>query len=272
MSGACGDGLAGGYAALVDLIDYVNDFLGASLARGKGDPGLSARCGQLRLDHDRVEAVVGPFLLGSVPRALRSAGPVPAPKHWLRQTVVATPLGRSLPPQSLIRLQATEEAAVAMDRLYRLLHMLNHLACALPEESLWVDISLRHLLALEHGHGTFFEEIIRACGLGPERLVLVVTPEPASTADERRISEACQNYRARGFALALNLALCGEPAGEHWRSSLVPDWVGLPAERVARLRAALGEQRVVAWGRHDVALRAGDRYEAVCSAVPRFAA
>lgn len=191
--------------ALAELVDYVSDRLPGLEPRG-AQPMFSARSGRLHLRGDRVEAAVGPFTLGSVSRRIVAAH---APAHtlaWSSSLQVHSPTGREITDDTLIRLQTTDAAAVAMDRLFRTLHMLNHLACAREDEDLWLPISLRHLLAVAEDHGAFFEELLRRCGLGPARIVLVL-PLPVLRPDDAiRLLAAAEAYRGRGFRFALGLA------------------------------------------------------------------
>ena len=260
------------YAALTDLVDYVNDRLLFSVARGKSEPSLSARCGRLQLDHDRIEAQVGPFRLESAARALRAIGPVRLPVAWMRTVVITSPLGREMDPGTLIRLQASEEAAIAMDRLYRLLHMLNHLAVAEADEPLWVPVSDRHLRALDAGHGGFFEDVLRACGLGSDRVVLVVRADLSPSTESTRMVTACLNYRARGFGLALSLDAPTIRSIPLTVDRVRPDWLVVPTGEVATLRGALSPYRIVARGGYDAGLEPGDRFEGERVERPRFAA
>ncbi len=191
-------------SALADLVDYVSDHLPSLDPRG-GQPVFSARAGRLFLRGDRVEAEVGPFTLSSHSRRVASALDPEATIAWSSRLHLRSHTGREITDETLIRLQTTDAAAVAMDRLFRTLHMLNHLACARDHEDLWLPISLRHLLAVAQDHGAFFEDLLRRCGLGPARTVLVLQLPVVRPAEETRLLAAVETYLARGFRVALAL-------------------------------------------------------------------
>ena len=259
------------YSALTELVDYVNDRLLQSVARGKSEPGISVRCGHLQLAPDRIEARVGPFRLASTALPLK---PVVAeePLAWWRNVSVTSTSGNTVSADALIRLQTSEEAAVAMDRLYRLLHTLNHLAVAGEDELLWVPLSRRHLAAVEGGHGGFFEEVLLACGVGPERLVLLVNADAMGDAEWLRVTKACENYRTRGFGIALHAGRCATELRHRVLRELQPNWLAVPAGLVAAVRAVAPGLPVVALGGVEAGLQPGDRYAAHWGAVPRFTA
>ncbi len=191
-------------SALAELVDYVSDQLPSLDPRG-GQPVFSARAGRLFLRGDRVAAEVGPFTLSSHSRRVVSALDPAATIAWSSRLHLRSRTGREVNDETLIRLQTTDAAAVAMDRLFRTLHMLNHLACARDHEDLWLPISLRHLLAVAQDHGAFFEDLLRRCGLGPARTVLVLQLPVVRPAEETRLLTAVETYLARGFRVALAL-------------------------------------------------------------------
>ncbi|NBQ88924.1 MAG: EAL domain-containing protein [Betaproteobacteria bacterium] len=191
-------------SALAELVDYVSDRLPGLEPQG-GEPMFSARSGRLYLRGDRVEAAVGPFTLSSLGRRIVAAGEPSHTRAWSSSLQIRSRTGSEITDETLIRLQTTDTAAVAMDRLFRTLHMLNHLACAREDEDLWLPISLRHLLAVAQDHGAFFEDLLRRCGLGPARIVLVLQLPALRGEDSAHLLTAVQAYRARGFRLALAL-------------------------------------------------------------------
>lgn len=214
---------------LLDLIDYVNDQVLPRLDRSASEPWFSARAARFILRQPRIDATVGPFRMASLPRAI--TGTVQQQPIAFRRTLWLTTLsGRRLNQDTLIRLQASEEAAVAMDRLCRILHMLNHLAVG-ETTDLWVEVSLRHLLAVQDGHGLFFEDVLRDCGLGADRVVLIVPlPEGLTAGEVSRFSEACSAYAARGFRLAVDADGIAHEEQLLFIQSLNPVWVRDPDE------------------------------------------
>ncbi|MGE3774765.1 MAG: hypothetical protein AB7I32_17705 [Gammaproteobacteria bacterium] len=220
---------------LAELVDYLNDRIDR-LGESVGEPHFSAQAARLVLRGSRVEAEVGPFLLRTEAHRL---APVVAPSRdggWYSALSVVTQSGRALNAETLLRLQASDAAAVAMDRLFRVLHMINHLGCAREHTDLWVHTSLRHVLAVEGRHGAFFEELLKRCGLGAERIVLIVPLLPADDADFARLALACGEYASRGFRLALDV---GVPTSDSVRAlaALQPDFVRVRERDLAALRA-----------------------------------
>ena len=185
-------------SALAELGDYVSDRL-PSLEPQGAQPVFSARAGRLLLRGTRVEAEVGPFTLGSISQRIVPADAPSRTVAWSSNLVARSPSGQRITAETLIRLQTTDAGAVAMDRLFRVLHMLNHLACAREEEALWLPVSLRHLAGVVRDHGAFFEEVLRQCGLGPERIVLVLQLPVADSEASAHVVAAVERYRLRGF-------------------------------------------------------------------------
>ncbi len=209
---------------LTELVDYINDNLDL-LASGSAEPTFSAQAARLRIRGLRVEADLGPFTLRTIAMHLVApCAPNRAVAHAARLGITAG--DRVVSPDTVFRLQPSPAALVAMDRLCRVLHMLNHLAQRHDETDLWVPVSLGHLLAIEDGHGRFFEELLRRCGLGPGRVVLVLPGSPARPADEARYGSVCANYRECGYRLALDVH---RPEVAHaGRRQAFFDWFRIP--------------------------------------------
>lgn len=189
---------------LHELVDYMNgqmDRLGSRV----GEPWFSAQSSQLAVRGERVEAAVGPFTLRSETHRITSVTALAQPVGYYSTLRASTQSGRPLSADSLLRLQPSDAAAVAMDRLFRVLHMLNHLGCAREHLDLWVHTSLRHVLAVEARHGAFFEDVLKRCGLGAERIVMIVPALPVADRDFARLTQAYREYSVCGFRLALDL-------------------------------------------------------------------
>ncbi|MFH0343057.1 MAG: EAL domain-containing protein [Chromatiales bacterium] len=103
---------------------------------------------------------------------------------------------------------AREAAAIVyLDRLCRTVHMLNFLRQANQDGCLFLHVHARHILAVPHDHGEYFEGLLHRCGLTPERIVIQSDPPSTGDADERRRTQvALRNYRRRGYRLAMNVA------------------------------------------------------------------
>lgn len=106
----------------------------------------------------------------------------------------------------------TAEAVVHFDRLCRTLHALNFLAQRRHAGGyLQVPIHPRHLLAVQNQHGLVYEAILKRCGLAPEDIVLDI--DAGEIDDPLRLHTALDNYRRRGYRLALRVPAGGELQG-----------------------------------------------------------
>lgn len=98
----------------------------------------------------------------------------------------------------------SEQSVIHLDRLCRTLHALNFLAQQRSTGG-WLQLTVhpRHLLAVQSQHGLVYEAILKRCGLAPEDIVLELD---ASAIDAHgRFALALNNYRQRGYRVALNL-------------------------------------------------------------------
>lgn len=92
---------------------------------------------------------------------------------------------------------------VRFDRLCRTLHALNFLAQRRHTGGyLQMPVHPRHLQAVQNQHGLVYEAILKRCGLAPEDIVLSI----AATAEPASLLAAIDNYRRRGYRLALHQA------------------------------------------------------------------
>lgn len=260
----------GNYALLAELVDYVSDTILPRLGTGTGEPWFSAQAGRLILRHNRVEAEVGPFRLASAARRLHEAANPQAVHGWYRSLRVRTASGRAVHPDTLIRLQASDEAAVAMDRLCRMVHMLNHLATAREGEHLWVHVSLRHVLAVPSGHGAFFEDLLRDCGLGPERLVHITSLPLDDRANLPRVVRACAAYTARGFSIAVDIKQAPDGALAGALKQLAPRWLRVRGGELESVRAVLPYRPMLVREHGAAILHHGDLVETSRRAGPLF--
>jgi EAL domain-containing protein (putative c-di-GMP-specific phosphodiesterase class I) len=90
---------------------------------------------------------------------------------------------------------------VYFDRLARTLHTLNFLTQDVSGD-LHLNVDAHHLLAVTGNHGQVFEQIIRQCGLSPERFVLEI-PEHAIR-DKDHLHEAIAAWQSRHYRIAID--------------------------------------------------------------------
>lgn len=96
----------------------------------------------------------------------------------------------------------TAESVVHFDRLCRTLHALNFLAQRRHAGGyLQLSVHPRHLLAVPARHGLVFEAVLKRCGLAPDDIVLELASGPLL--DDQRLADAVNNYRTRGYRIAL---------------------------------------------------------------------
>lgn len=219
-------------SVVAELVDYFNDVLTSS-GHWTEDNVFSSRGARLQVLGNTVEAEVGPLRLQTRTRLLLNPR-VPDRGHDVLASLrVSTRSGRDVAPDTPLRLQASVEALWTMDRLCRILHMLNYLAQGREQNLLWLHLSLGHALSIPGAHGQFFEETLRRCGLGPEQIVLLVSPLPPAHRDLPRLVRTVANYRTRGYRLALDVPRQWPESG--WRAipTLDADWLRLRAAQVS---------------------------------------
>lgn len=119
---------------------------------------------------------------------------------------------------------------VDLDRICRIQHILNYLAIAHPDKALFLDVDPRHILAVDHNHGMYFEESILKCGLATKNVIISININDFYAPYHHQISYSLHNYRRRGYQIALNI-------GHHYDtknlsiliSSVKPDFLRLNA-------------------------------------------
>lgn len=131
--------------------------------------------------------------------------------------------GTPLPAEEAYAACRSAESVVHFDRLCRTLHALNFLAQRRHAGGyLQLSVHPRHLLAIPSKHGLVFEAVLKRCGLAPDDLVLELAT--GRILDDQRLAEAVNNYRLRGYRIAL--------AGTDAHPDLfAPDIIKLPLGR-----------------------------------------
>ena len=121
-------------------------------------------------------------------------------------------------------LAETPDEAIYFDRLCRMLHALNFSGQCGAIGDLFLNVSGRHLLSVGVGHGRTFEILLKYCGLKPTQIVLEVLESGVD--DLARLQAAVDNYRSRGFRVAIDDFGCQHSNFDRlWR--LTPDIVKL---------------------------------------------
>ncbi|WAK02436.1 hypothetical protein [Methylobacter sp. YRD-M1] len=98
------------------------------------------------------------------------------------------------------------ESIINLDRLCRTVHMLNYLPLTHFDGVLVLEVDPRHIFGVKRDHGAYFEEVIVKCGLATHNVVISMTVNNFYSLHPARLLEGLNNYRNRGYRIALNLA------------------------------------------------------------------
>lgn len=152
----------------------------------------------LHIDSDVVCAAYAGLQLGSLFQPIARGITVIAHKALLTIDSIAVNTA-----QGSGRADAPQDAAeiIYFDRLVRTLHTLNFLAQD-TDGDLHLNVDAHHLLAVTANHGLVFEQILRQCGLQPERIVLEI-PEH-SIRDKDRLHDAIAGWQSRRYRIAID--------------------------------------------------------------------
>jgi hypothetical protein len=114
------------------------------------------------------------------------------------------------------------------DRLSRTTQLLNALELMDNRSNFFVlEISPRHIFALDSGHGAYFKEIVSLCGLQTTNIVCCLTLYGAYNAHhEQLLLAGLNNYRALGYKIAVNVGyLLSSNHLEGFIQRLAPDYL-----------------------------------------------
>lgn len=111
--------------------------------------------------------------------------------------------GDGLSVWKLLELAASDDESIALDRLCRLLHVINfHRHSASQPADLFLNVHPRLLAAVESRHGTAFRATLKAMRLQPDNIVLQLR---ADTVQQRLLlATVAGNYRRNGFRIAVH--------------------------------------------------------------------
>lgn len=96
------------------------------------------------------------------------------------------------------------QSIINLDRLCRTVHMLNYLPYTNWDGVLILEVDPRHILGVQQNHGAYFEEIIVKCGLATTNVVISMTVNSFYALHHTQLLEGLNNYRQRGYQIALN--------------------------------------------------------------------
>ncbi len=138
-----------------------------------------------------------------------------------------------LTPWNLFSLVANDEALVALDRLCRIIHVLNFLRVPDVPGRLFLNVQGRLLAAVRENHGHTFRHALDRLDIDPGRIV-IETPEGANL-DCNLLALVLSNFRLNGFRVAVNTH--GLADLESVLLVVRPDFVKIDARRVSKPEA-----------------------------------
>lgn len=97
------------------------------------------------------------------------------------------------------------QSIINLDRLCRTVHMLNYLPYTTWDGVLFLEVDPRHILGVRKDHGAYFEEVIVKCGLATKNVVISMTVNNFYALHHTQLLEGLNNYRQRGYQIALNV-------------------------------------------------------------------
>lgn len=104
----------------------------------------------------------------------------------------------------LLEQGASDDESVELDRLCRLVHVINFYRQpqALGQD-LYLNVHARLLAAIQHNHGAAFRRVLASLELPHQHIVLAL---PQSAPNQRwLLKQVCDNYRHNGFRIAVNV-------------------------------------------------------------------
>ncbi|MGZ8236443.1 MAG: hypothetical protein ACXWTY_01035 [Methylobacter sp.] len=182
------------------------------------------------LENNRVSGLFGPIRISSTFTPVRSAENPDLFAGHIAQLLVAPYDYFQHSPNAAQKTSADFQSIINLDRLSRTVHMLNYLPFLQQSGVLFLDVDPRHVVSVTSNHGAYFEEVIEKCGLATENVVISVTLNNFYALQHDEILKGLQNYRQRGYQVALNVGHLYTANGlVDLISKLSPDYVRINA-------------------------------------------
>jgi hypothetical protein len=181
---------------LTDVIRYLNAQLPFSPSRGQSFSPFYSENGQVFVRYRHL-CLESEFL----PIVETTGGGVRG--HAARLLATTRNGCRTVDEATVFSLPENNEEFVFVDRLTRTLHTLNYLTY-LDRRSrglLLLKVHPRHVAGVAGDHGLAFENILRACGLLPDEIMLEF--DARDDFDTVHSLRAVDSYRRRGYGIAL---------------------------------------------------------------------
>ncbi len=157
------------------------------------------------LENNRVSGIFGPIRIGSTFTPVRSAENNDLLTGHIAQFSVAPYDGFRHSQADSQNTPADFQSIINLDRLSRTVHMLNYLPFSHLGGVLFLDVDPRHVVGVTSNHGAYFEEVIEKCGLATKNVVISIAVNNFYALHHDEILEGLQNYRQRGYQVALNI-------------------------------------------------------------------
>lgn len=218
---------------LQQLVEYFND---------RFEYEHHSRVRTFILEDGKVSGLFGPIRIGSTFAPIRHADrPEQIAGHAARISV-STDESRQRHTYEIenlltdaVRQPVDFESIINLDRLCRTVHMLNYLPVTHFDGVLLLEVDPRHIFGIKHDHGAYFEEVIVKCGLATRNIVISMTVNNFYSLHPTQLLEGLNNYRKRGYRIALNIASLH--AARNVRdlvSRLAPDYLRVNAPKLDR--------------------------------------
>ncbi|WP_342616781.1 EAL domain-containing protein [Rhodoferax sp. GW822-FHT02A01] len=111
--------------------------------------------------------------------------------------------GLSISPERVFEQTAGLKDTIFLDRICRMLHVVNFSRQAPGDVNLYLNMDGRNLMTINSGqHGRFFGPLLEMCGLPQRALVLEILESRIS--DHDRLVEAVSAYTNQGFKIAID--------------------------------------------------------------------
>jgi EAL domain-containing protein (putative c-di-GMP-specific phosphodiesterase class I) len=157
------------------------------------------------LENNRVSGVFGPIRISSTFTPVRSGANHEVLTGHIAQLSVAPYDGFQHASHDGKKNAADFQSIINLDRLSRTVHMLNYLPFSHLGGVLFLDVDPRHVLGVSSNHGAYFEEVIAKCGLATKNVVISIAVNNFYALHHDELLEGLQNYRQRGYKIALNI-------------------------------------------------------------------
>ncbi len=181
---------------LQQLVNYFND---------RFEQEHQSNIQPFSLEKNRVSGLFGPIRISSTFTPVRSADNPEIFAGHIAQLSVAPYDYFQQSTQAAQKTEVDFQSIINLDRLSRTVHMLNYLPFLPQGGGLFLDVDPRHIVSVTGNHGAYFEEVIEKCGLATKNVVISVAINTSFALQHEEILKGLQNYRQRGYQVALNI-------------------------------------------------------------------